>query len=904
MTQQLTPGQLKKQLKMMHGGDVRQAAAVLSIHPADILDFSTNISPFGLPDGVRFQLLSTEEAGRYPDPEMRPLYAALSEAVGVPTEHLVIGCGASELIDRLMAVLYRENGASRPAVCLPEPTFLEYARAAARAGFAVKPYPLSRAEGFRLDTGYAETIGPTTAAAWICQPNNPTGGLTDPDVVRALLQRCGQLGARLLVDECFLDLLPAADGAAASMKSEIRGARQLVILGSWTKTYAMPGVRLGYLAVGDTDLADRLRRQMPAWLISGQAQQAGLAALKDTAYLARLRAWLPDERAWLREQLTGLGLHSVSGTANYLFFSAPGCPDLRERLLLSDPPILVRSCANYPGLTETDFRVAVRHRSENEQLVSALRRVLSGPATAADSGTAPPMPGGRPKRPARAVMVLGTTSNAGKSFVTAGLCRLFKRMGYRVAPFKAQNMALNSAITPDGLEIGRAQAVQAEACGILPTSDMNPILLKPTGHRTSQVIVNGEVDRTMTAAEYYRDKARLWPVVLAAYERLSAVCDVIVVEGAGSPAEINLRENDFVNAGLAARLNIPCILVGDIDRGGVFASLYGTCALLDPMERRQIKGLLINKFRGDRSILEPGERQIEQLTGIPVIGCLPMTDVVLDDEDSLSDQLADDGGSDLAPFDGVDLAVIRLPRLSNFTDFNVFRQMPGVRLRYVRRPDQLGKPDLILIPGTKSTIDDLLWLRTTGLEGRILRACEDGCPIMGICGGYQMLGRRLSDPDGAEQRPGAAVRGLGLLNAETVFLPRKTRGLTRGMWDAVPVSGYEIHMGVTTGDPAETRPLIRLADGRTDGLSDLSGQVTGTYLHGCFDSPGAAEQLIGRLKQRRQDTAGEPAGESAALPSETQPFDWAAFKEAQYEKLADVLAESIDLEWLKGLIES
>ena len=346
---------------------------------------------------------------------------------------------------------------------------------------------------------------------------------------------------------------------------------------------------------------------------------------------------------------------------------------------------------------------------------------------------------------AKAIMIQGTASNAGKSLLAAGLCRIFKQDGYKVAPFKSQNMALNSAITPDGLEMGRAQVMQAQAAGVAPDVRMNPILLKPTSDVGSQVIVNGIPRGTMKAGDYFKYKKNLVPDVMEAYSSLAAEYDIIVIEGAGSPAEINLKEDDLVNMGMARMAKAPVLLCGDIDRGGVFASLYGTVKLLNPDEQEMIKGLIINKFRGDVEILRPGLTQLEELAGKPVLGVVPMLEVDVDDEDSLSARLSRSGKVGL-----VDVAVIRLPRLSNFTDFNPLERMEEVSLRYVGSAGKLGHPDLIILPGTKNTMDDLRWLRQSGLESAILKHAAKGGAVVGICGGYQMLGSTVSDPDGVE----------------------------------------------------------------------------------------------------------------------------------------------------------
>ena len=481
--------------------------------------------------------------------------------------------------------------------------------------------------------------------------------------------------------------------------------------------------------------------------------------------------------------------------------------------------------------------------------------------------------------PAKSIMIQGTMSNAGKSVLAAGLCRIFRQDGCSVAPFKSQNMALNSFITREGLEMGRAQVMQAEAAGVEPSVRMNPILLKPNSDTGSQVIVNGEVLGDMRAADYFRYKRQLVPQILEAYRSLAAEYDVIVLEGAGSPAEINLKADDIVNMGMAKLAGAPVLLAGDIDRGGVFASLYGTVALLEPDERAMVKGTIINKFRGDVDILRPGLTQLEALTGVPVLGVVPWLDLDLDEEDSLSSRFsARRAGKPL------DAAVVRLPRISNFTDFAPLERHPAVGVRYVARPEELGRPDLVLLPGTKSTLDDLRWLRRSGLEAAVQRLAAGGVPVIGICGGYQMLGETLSDPEGTEG--GGTLAGLGLLPVSTVFRREKTRARTAGTFPAeegfyaplsgAPYEGYEIHMGVSGG------------------LFALSGRVLGTYLHGLFDSPPLLQALVSLLL-REKGLEGESSG--------PEPEDLETYKDRQYDRLAAALRASLDMEAVYRILE-
>ena len=498
---------------------------------------------------------------------------------------------------------------------------------------------------------------------------------------------------------------------------------------------------------------------------------------------------------------------------------------------------------------------------------------------------------------AKTIMIQGTMSNAGKSLLTAGLCRIFRQDGYRVAPFKSQNMALNSYITSEGLEMGRAQVMQAEAAGIEPSVLMNPILLKPTNDTGSQVIVNGEVLGTMSARDYFKYKKNLVPDIMKAFRALAEKNDIIVIEGAGSPAEINLKTDDIVNMGMAKMADAPVLLAGDIDRGGVFAQLYGTVELLEPEERNRIRGLIINKFRGDKTILDPGIEMLEKKCGIPVVGVAPYLDIQVEDEDSLTERFDRDQETGL-----IDIAVIRIPRISNFTDFNPLESIPGVSLRYVKHTSDLKNPDVIILPGTKNTMEDLRWLRESGMEALILKAADRGTLIFGICGGYQMLGETLSDPHGVEA--GGSMRGMGLLPMDTIFAEKKTRTQVTGRFldldgdyetlSEVEFTGYEIHMGDSVRrNPA--KPCTSVRDGvtgkeKTEGT--FTGNVCGTYVHGIFDKEETALALI--------RAAGKKKGVDV---SRMEGVDFASFKEQQYDILAAELRKHLDIKKIYEILE-
>ncbi len=496
------------------------------------------------------------------------------------------------------------------------------------------------------------------------------------------------------------------------------------------------------------------------------------------------------------------------------------------------------------------------------------------------------------------LMIQGTMSNAGKSLLTAGLLRVLKQDGFSVAPFKSQNMALNSYITEEGLEIGRAQAMQAEAAGISPEAAMNPILLKPSSQMCSQVILNGEVVGNMSAADYFRRKKDYVPDILAAYHRLEQKYEIIVIEGAGSPAEINLKENDIVNMGFARMVDAPVLLVGDIDRGGVFAQLYGTVSLLEEEERARIKGFVMNKFRGDKALLDPGIRQLYERCPIPVLGVVPYAELDIDDEDSLAGRLYYRRQPE-----AVDIGVIRFPHISNFTDFNPLEQVENVSLRYISSLREMGNPDLILLPGTKNTMYDLSWMRENGIEKRIKElVTRENTLVMGICGGFQMLGRTLSDPERTEA--GGSMAGMDLLPVFTVFTEKKRRsrvsgkiimgnGSAYGQIAEADFTGYEIHMG-RTECLQELEPLSEIEEadsGRKSLDGYVSGNCLGTYVHGIFTSGTFRTRLLQLLFTRKEIAWEDKNGE-----------DYLAYKNRQYDLLADLVRENMDMEQVYRII--
>lgn len=487
---------------------------------------------------------------------------------------------------------------------------------------------------------------------------------------------------------------------------------------------------------------------------------------------------------------------------------------------------------------------------------------------------------------AKAIMIQGTMSSVGKSLLTAALCRIFKQDGYRVAPFKSQNMASNSYITPEGLEMSRAQAMQAEAAGLAPSVLMNPIMLKPTSDVGSQVIVNGQVLGNMSASEYFARKRQLFPDIIRAFNSLSGQNDIIVIEGAGGPAEINLKADDIVNMGMAKLAKAPVLLVGDIDRGGVFASLYGTLALLDSDEQELVKGVIINKFRGDVEILRPGLTKLEELISRPVLGVVPHLQLDIEDEDVLTSRL--DGRVETKL---LDFAVIHLPHMVNFTDFNPLERFPGSGVRYVKQASQLGNPDLIFLPGAEGVSSDLLWLRQSGLEAAILKQAAAGTPIIGVSGGYQMLGEAL------HQANGESLRGLGLLPVETFLGPEEPGRRVSGRVLAqegffAPLSGCDFEGYVLSGGKTEPTEDCPRSGAVQDGFAQ--DKVLGTYVHGLFESGNLAEALTKLLLEHKGGCTGE----------EAFGLSYAEYKQQQFDLLAGGVRQSLDMTKIYRILEA
>jgi cobyric acid synthase CobQ/L-threonine-O-3-phosphate decarboxylase len=811
-----------------HGGNLHQLSAASGVSAAQLIDFSANINPLGPPEWIR-PLVSANisELAHYPDPDCTELITALAKANNLQPEQILVGNGATELLHLLPRALEIKR------VLIPVPSYADYEDPARLNGLEITLQPLSASEHFRLDIDQLEAALQPEQLVLLGQPNNPTGMLFDAKQLRQSATRHPE--TLFVIDESFIDF---TDG---TQSLRIDRPANVVIIQSMTKAYAIPGLRLGY-AIADAEIVSKMRRLLPNWTVNTIAQSVGCRAVQDQDYLQRSRSFVSEQREQLTRALNKIpGLSVYLGTANFLLVRLDHdtltAAKLAEQTLKMG--IAIRVCENFRSLDQRYFRVAVRTSSEQQRLCEVLQGILCPVKTAPVQKKTP------------AIMFQGTGSNAGKSVLAAAMCRILRQDGYDVAPFKAQNMSLNSFVTSDGGEMGRAQVVQAQACRLEPDVRMNPVLLKPNSDTGSQVILHGRVAGNMHFRDYAEKRKSLFATIKSTYDELSSEHEVMVLEGAGSPAEINLKANDIVNMNMALHAEAPVLMVGDIDRGGVFASFVGTMELLTEQERAQIAGFVINRFRGDASLLDSALEHTRNHTGVPILGVVPfLPQLGLPEEDSVS--FKDDGlQQGPAPADQIDIAVVDMPHISNFTDFDALSIEPDVHLRVVRQQKELGRPDALILPGSKNVLADLCFLQKSGLAEKILQLAEkDSCEIVGICGGFQILGRKINDPHRIES-DGKALDGLGLLPLETVLARQKTtiQIRTRHLPSGHKLVGYEIHHGQTNS--VDMEPIANNSEGEMIGGSVADGRIWGTYLHGVFDADDFRRWFIDRLRTRR-----------------------------------------------------
>ncbi len=810
-----------------HGGNLKHLMNLSGLSAEEILDFSANINPMGLPEWFRPVVSSTlASVVHYPDPECADLVKAAVGRYSCAPDQVLVGNGSSEILHLIPRALSKKR-----AVILA-PSYVDYATAAETAGLQVDFVLLRENKDFLPDLVRLESTLHGDELVFICTPNNPTGLLVDGGSLRKIA--INNPSTLFVVDEAFGDFVEGMDSLTRDRPTNV------IVLLSLTKIYTIPGLRLG-LAICEPEIVDSIKRIQPTWSVNSIAQAVGSAALRDCHYVEQSRSFVRQQREILETELKSIsGLTVYPGKANFLFVRIDRqdlyATELADQALRDG--VAIRVCENFQGLDKRFFRVAVRTYEQNNRLCESLRKAM---------GVAH-KPFKKPKAPA--LMFQGTSSNAGKSVLTAALGRILLQDGYRVAPFKSQNMSLNSFVTRSGGEMGRAQVVQAQACRLDPDVRMNPILLKPNSDTGSQVIVCGKPVGNMDVMEYVRYKPEAFTAAKAAYDSLSADFDVMVLEGAGSPGEVNLKHHDIVNMQMARYAEAPVLIVGDIDRGGVFASFIGTMEVLAEWERSMVGGFVVNRFRGNKELLNDALDYTRWHTGRPVLGVVPnFQNLGLPEEDSVSFKggLFDDQRE---PDDSVELAIIDLPHISNFTDFDAFRAEPDVRLKIVRNRDDLNQPDAIILPGSKNTIGDLEYLKNRGIDSKLRELADKGTEVVGICGGFQMLGGGISDPHGLESG-GKAFEGLRFLDVTTLLAPEKTLTRVSGLHveSNLTVRGYEIHHGQS--ECGATRPIVELERGGTDGAKSLDGRTWGTYLHGIFDADEFRRWFIDKLRKRR-----------------------------------------------------
>lgn len=810
-----------------HGGNLNVLAEKAGCSPERILDFSSSINPFGPPEFFRGMVSrSLENIVHYPDPAAEQLIATAAEIYGTNVENVVAGNGSEQLIYVIPQALGFKNA------LIAVPAYIDYEQSCRLAGLEVNYAYLEEADNFAPVFDKLDSLVEAGMLVFIGHPGNPAGTAMPKEDLLKLAEK--HAGAVFVIDEAFADFC----GKEISLLPDI--PPNMIVLRSLTKFYSIPGLRLG-LAFASASNAALIRKHLPPWSVNSIAQEVGGKILTSTdAYTDETLTHIGELRREFTAQLTELGLKVFPGLANYLLVKLPEeHPALCDRLL-KEYHIAVRDCGNFAGLNSGFLRVAVKNRDENAYFIAALKKLLNSTMPVGDfyfSRSA--------KTPA--LMIQGTCSNAGKSVLAAAFCRILLQDGYRVAPFKSQNMALNSYVTADGGEIGRAQAVQAQACRLAPDVRMNPVLLKPSTDTGSQVIVMGKATGNMEAKVYFSSKRNLFHRVQDAYDSLAAEYDAIILEGAGSPGEVNLKKHDIVNMNMARYAQSPVLLTGDIDRGGVYAAFIGTLETFLPWERELLKGFLVNKFRGDATLLRDAHEYVENFTGCPVLGVIPyLADMGIPEEDSVSFALTRPGKKFA---DTLDVVLIELQHISNFTDFAPLEIEPDLNIRKVRHCRDLGDPDVIILPGSKNVIGDLSSLKSRGMADAIIEKVGAGAWFIGICGGLQMAGAWIRDPWHLESQQ-SEVNGLNLLPLTTVLEMNKCLNQTQAELCASgeKVSGYEIHHGKTEY-PSEQIVSMRSSTGDVVGFA--AERIWLTYLHGIFDDDRFRRKFIDMIREER-----------------------------------------------------
>lgn len=841
-----------------HGGNIDKLAKQAACGEKDILDFSSSINPLGPPGFLRSTVSrALANIVHYPDPQAERLVATVAKTFGIKASSITAANGSEQIIYAIPPAFKLQKA------LIAVPAYNDYTKSCKLAGLEVSYAYMAEADNFTLNLNKLNALIEKAMLVFIGHPGNPAG----TSVAKEQLYKLAtiQPEAMFIIDEAF------ADFCAKDFSLLPKIPDNVIVLRSLTKFFAIPGLRIGLAFASESNTA-RLKRQIPPWSVNSIAQAVGQKIMTNSReYIAETMALINSLKKSLTEQLEALGLKVFPGMANYLLVKLPhDNKSIYDRLLL-DYHIAVRDCGNFTGLNSQFFRVAVKNKAENDYLVTALQQILSKAKRNKSFYF-------KRKMVAPSLMIQGTCSNAGKSVLTAAFCRILLQDGYNVAPFKSQNMALNSYVTADGCEIGRAQAVQAQACRLAPEVRMNPVLLKPSTDTGCQVILMGKAVANMEAKKYFSHKKNLFPTVQQAYDSLAADYDAIILEGAGSPGEMNLKKHDIVNMNMARYAQSPVLLAGDIDRGGTYAAFIGTLETFLPWERELLKGFIVNKFRGDATLLKDAHTYVEDFTAKPVLGVIPyLYDMGIPEEDSVSFALT----RQCKKFaETLDVVLVELQHIANFTDFNPFEVEPDINIRKVRHVRELGNPDVIIMPGSKNVIGDLISLKERGMADAISEKVNNGAWFVGICGGLQIAGTKLEDPLALESGQ-ASIAGLNLLPLTTRLEAGKCLSQTRATLcsSGDQVSGYEIHHGTTAYD-SDALVSMRSASGEAVGFA--AGKIWLSYLHGIFDEDQLRRKFIDMIRVER---GMEPLGEVQAI------YDI----DAAINRLADHVRNNVEL---------
>ncbi|TGL36748.1 cobyric acid synthase [Leptospira koniambonensis] len=817
-----------------HGGNLYKMANIAGVGPEEILDFSSNLNPLGFPDWVRPLINSRiSDLIHYPDPNYTNTRISLEKYWNIPKDEIVFGNGASELIHILPKIKKFD------LAVIAQPSYIDYQKSLKLAGLQIQEIYLQRESDFELDyevlAGILQRNPEKQIFVLLGHPNNPSGKLLDRDKI--LILSSEYKNAFFVIDESFIDFCPG-DVSFRNYRSE-----NLAVLWSLTKILALPGLRIGLLLT-DPKNASKISELLPSWSVNSLSASILEKFGEDRNFLLKTKEKIFEWKHSFQKEVEDLGIFKIFNTnANFILLELTDTKyniSELENLLLKKFKIGIRNCSNFTGLENNYIRIAIKTQEENEKLIQALHSIFKKN----------PKPS-KIKKEKPALMFQGTASNVGKSILATAFCRIFTQDGFKVAPFKSQNMALNSFVTYEGAEIGRAQALQAQACKIKADYRMNPILLKPSSEKDSQVILNGKPVEAMDFRDYIKFKVSAFDEVKKSYDSLSEEFDMVILEGAGGVSEVNLKDKDIVNMRMAEYAKAKVLLIGNIDHGGVFGSFVGAMETMSEWERRLVSGFLINRFRGIKSLLDPGLKYLEETTRKNVFGIIPfLNDLRLPEEDSLEFKAG--SLNDTSPLgDRIDIVLIDTPRISNHTDLDSLRIEPDVRVRIAQRKEEIGNPDVLILPGSKNVITDLNYLKESGISETILNFHKEGkTEIIGICGGYQMLGESVHDPFQIESNLGSA-EGLNLIRVKTILEKEKLLKQTEGthLLSGKKVSGYEIHHGNTKEISAKS--IFHSDSGESLGHQGISEQVWGTYLHGVFDEDEFRRWFLDRIRIKK-----------------------------------------------------